>query len=189
LKALINDQVHSIVDCGCGNGFFQTYLREVFQATCVGVDFSPEMLRVNPNPDKIQASVTQLPFEDKAFDLAACSMLLHHLNAEEQHVAVSEMRRVARKYVFIAEPNRNNLANAAFGLLRAEERGLLHFNMPYLRHLCQDNGLEVLNAYVDCLLLPNAMPSFLFPVMRRLDSACFSSWFGFNCNILCRIRF
>jgi len=188
LKDMITGPVHSIVDCGCGNGFFQTHLKEVFQATCMGVDFSPEMLRINPNPDKIQASVTHLPFEDKTFDLATCSMLLHHLGDEERRVAVSEMHRVARKYVFIAEPNRNNIANAAFGLLRSEERGLLHFNMAYLRRLCQDNELEILNTYVDCLLLPNVMPLFLFPIMRKLDCTRLSSWFGFNCNILCRTK-
>lgn len=187
MKDLIPDVVCSILDCGCGNGFFQTFLEEVFQTTCVGIDFSAKMLQINPNKQKIMSVVTLLPFGDKTFDLVTCSMLLHHLTVAQQKIAINEMQRVAKKYIFIVEPNRNNLVNAVFMLWRPEEREGVRFNLKYLRYLCQSPRLEILNTYIDSLLLPNAMPIFLFPTMKKLDKTFLSSWLGFNCNILCRI--
>lgn len=74
------------------------------------------MLRINPNAQKTEASVVRLPFQDNSFDLATCSMLVHHLTIEEQQIAIKEMQRVSRKYVFFSEPNRNNLSNLVFAL-------------------------------------------------------------------------
>jgi len=186
LKARITTPVHSIADCGCGNGFFQIYLEREFGVPCIGIDFSTEMLRLNPCSNKICASVILLPFPENSFDLVTCSMLLHHLTHEEQLRALEEMNRVSRQYVFIAEPNRYNIANLIFALWRREERGLLSWEMGHLKQICIRSGLDVLYNYVDALLLPNAMPLWLFPLMQKLDATILSSWFGFTRNILCR---
>ena len=188
LKNLIPTKVTSILDCGCGNGFFQTFLSEAFQINCMGVDFSSKMLRVNPNAGKVAADIAAMPFENKYFDLVTCSMLFHHLSFDKQSAALKEMRRVARKYIFITEPNGNNLANVIFALFHPEERRLLDFDLRYLRKIFKENNLTILNAYVDSLLLPNATPRFMLPILRKLDKTALASLFGFNCNVLCCVQ-
>jgi SAM-dependent methyltransferase len=188
LKAFIPAPIHSIADCGCGNGFFQFYLEREFGAPCIGIDFSIEMLRINPCANKTCSSAMSLPFPDNSFDLVTCSMLLHHLSRPDQRRAMGEMSRIARHYVFIAEPVRNNVANVVFALSRRNERGLLPMGTRYLRQLCDQSGLEVLDIYVDALLLPNVTPLWLLPLMRKLDATRLSSRLGFTRNILCRPR-
>src|SRR3712207_7032884 len=38
-----------------------------------------------------------LPFDDGAFDVATCSLLLHHLEPDDATATLKEMRRVARR--------------------------------------------------------------------------------------------
>jgi SAM-dependent methyltransferase len=187
LKSLLNNvPIKSILDCGCGNGFFQTYLSEVFGLECAGIDFSKEMIRLNPNPRTYLASVTKIPFKDNSFDLVTCSQLLHHLSEEERLKALEEMRRVAKKYIFIAEPNRNNPFNTLFFLAKQEELGGLVFTTEYLKNLCRKRNLFIVKLYIDSLVLPNKTPLFLFPFFKILDKTFLNSWFGFNINFLCK---
>lgn len=188
LKYLTND-IHpqSILDCGCGNGFFQTYLSKTFNLECAGLDFSSEMIRFNPNPNTIIASVTNIPFKDNSFDIVVCHGLLHHLPKESHLLAVNEMARVARYYLFLAEPNRNNPAIALFSIIKPEERCALLFSKKYLQKLCKQNKqLSIVKIFTDLLVLPNKTPLFLFPVMKRLDKSSLSSYLGTMTNILCR---
>jgi len=187
LKTLLDGPIDSILDCGCGNGFFQTYLSEVFGLECAGIDFSKEMIRLNPNPRTYLASVTKIPFKDNSFDLVTCSELLHHLPRNQQQSAVKEMKRVAKSYIFISEPNRNNLANLLFFLLKPEEKGGLIFTKNYLNNLCsQHNDLIIIKSYKDSFVLPNKTPMIIFPFMKFLDKSFLSSWLGFAVNILCK---
>lgn len=84
LNAHILMPIRSIADCGCGNGFFQHYFEQVFGVPCVDIDFSTEMLRINPCANKICASVMALPFPDNSFDLvthAVCFSITSHVKS------------------------------------------------------------------------------------------------------------
>jgi len=155
----------SLLDIGCGNGFFTYYLEKSFDT--VALDFSYSMLKRNTSKMKLCGSAAELPFKNRSFDITFCSNLLHHL--DEPDIAISEMKRVSRKYVIISEPNRNNPLMFLFGLLKKEERGTLKFSLRYMKHLVERAGLGLIGASQRGIVLPNKTPDWLLPVLKRLD--------------------
>lgn len=155
----------SLLDIGCGNGFFTYYLEKSFDT--VALDFSYSMLKRNASKMKLCGSAAELPFKNRSFDITFCSNLLHHL--DEPEVAVSEMKRVSRRYVVISEPNRNNPLMFLFGLLKKEERGTLKFSLRYMKHLVERTGMGLIGASQRGIVLPNKTPDWLLPVLKRLD--------------------
>lgn len=156
----------SVLDVGCGNGVFTLYLRDRCKSV-VGVDFSANMLAENPCVPLIQADVAALPLEGDSFDVAFEANMLHHVGDPRQVVA--EMIRVARRWVILLEPNRNNPVMFAFGLLVAEERALLRSHAGYLRRLLEDNGLEVRLSLCTGMISQNNTPAALLPLLSCFD--------------------
>ena len=155
----------SLLDVGCGNGFFAYYFEGIYNT--FALDFSELMLGNNPCKKKICGSASKLPFGDDSFDITFCSNLLHHL--EEHEEAVSEMKRVSRKYVVISEPNRNNPLMFMFGLLKKTERGTLRFSLRYMQRLIEKAGLRLIRASNMGIILPNKTPGFLLSILKQLD--------------------
>ncbi len=143
-----------ILDVGCGNGYFTYYLNQ--HGATFGVDYAAAMLALNPEERLSQASAFDLPFADDSYDLVFCSNLLHHV--PEPAAVVREMRRVSRNYVVIHEPNRNNPAMLALGIVKLEERQSLQFTRAYVRTLAQQNDLHVLACETLGFVTPNRMP-------------------------------
>jgi ubiquinone/menaquinone biosynthesis C-methylase UbiE len=48
-----------------------------------------------------RADVRALPFDDRAFDVAHASMVLHHLEPSDADVAIREMARVSRRGIVL----------------------------------------------------------------------------------------
>ncbi len=157
--------VATVVDIGAGNGFF-TWLLEAW-GTAVAVDFARTMLRQHPSPRKVQADAAALPLADRSVDVAFCGNLLHHLDDAE--AAVREMARVAKQYVVLVEPNRNNPLMLAFGLLKREERGTIRLHRGELVRLLEAAGLEVVASTTLGAVLPNKTPTILLPLARLID--------------------
>jgi len=155
----------TLLDVGCGNGFFTYYFAEICQVT--GLDFSKQMLAINPHDKLVQGNAENLPFTDESFDITFCSDLLHHLKDHKK--ALQEMKRVAKKYVVISEPNRNNPFIFFFSLIKKEERGALKFTKNYLINLGQSLGLKVVNCSVTGLVFPNKTPKMLLPILKNLE--------------------
>jgi SAM-dependent methyltransferase len=96
----------SVLEVGCGEGKLADHLvrsaprPERFVAT----DLSLE--RQAPDIDPIiefsEASVYDLPFEDRSFDLVLCCEVMEHL--ERPREALAEVARVARNFVLISTP-------------------------------------------------------------------------------------
>lgn len=53
-----------------------------------------------------EADARRLPFDDGAFDVAHCSLLLHHLEPDEATASLRELRRVARSGVVVNDLRR-----------------------------------------------------------------------------------
>ena len=54
----------------------------------------------------IEADARRLPFEDDAFDVAHCSLLLHHLEPEDARAMLRDLHRVARSGVVVNDLRR-----------------------------------------------------------------------------------
>lgn len=96
-----------LLDCPCGAGrLWPVLLRHAKRL--FAADFSGEMLRQGrailggAGVPLAAATVGRLPFADRAFDVAVCHRLLHHLSAEERERALSELARVARRAVVVS---------------------------------------------------------------------------------------
>jgi ubiquinone/menaquinone biosynthesis C-methylase UbiE len=98
----------------------------------VGVDANPQVLRVarrltapNGAVELTEGDARHLPFTDLSFDVAHCSLLVHHLDADEVVAALGEMARVSRRGVVINDLRRGTvplLATVASTVLFARSR-------------------------------------------------------------------
>ncbi|MCB4790690.1 MAG: class I SAM-dependent methyltransferase [Elusimicrobia bacterium] len=158
-----------ILDVGCGNGFLTYYLEKCFSV--VGLDYSKEMLRINPCKNLVLGDVTALPFEDKSFDIVVCSGLLHHLDETSIRKALKEMKRVSRNYVVCCEPNRYNPMVFLFSIVKKEERGTLKISKNYLLNQLCDGEYCLSDVFTVGLVPPNKTPVFILPFLKMLDSS------------------
>lgn len=100
--------VNSILDAGAGEGFTLEFLRtKEIGKTYEGIDFLKTAVdigsKIHPKVKLKQASVYELPYKDKSFDLVLCTEVLEHL--EEPKKALKELFRVSGRYVLLSVPN------------------------------------------------------------------------------------
>jgi len=169
----------SILDVGCGNGFFTYYFSKL--AYTVGIDYSRYMLSINPSNPLIQGSALALPFKINSFDLVFCSNLLHHV--EDPTIVVKEMKRVSKKFVVLSEPNRSNPLMALFSATVPEERGALKFSLGYMGKLIELSGLKTIASCSMGSVVPNKTPLSLLKWFKRID---FKVPFGFYNVVISR---
>ena len=80
-------------------------------ADVVGIDISRGMLARAAAKNShlrttwIEMDASQLQFQDKAFDISAISLGLHHMPEAVQHRVLSEMHRVTKRLIVIVELN------------------------------------------------------------------------------------
>ena len=109
-KELLVDQAapaagQRILDLGCGTGTLaiQVKQREP-QAEVVGLDADPAMLsqarekaeRAGVELTLTEGFSTELPFEDRSFDLVLSTLFFHHLDPEPKRQTAREIARVLR---------------------------------------------------------------------------------------------
>jgi len=102
----------SVLDVGCGTGYFTRALASATGAQVSGVDINPEWLayarqRNASNLSYVVADARALPYETASFDLVVSLAALCFI--EEERAAVLEMLRVARRRVAIGLLNRRSL--------------------------------------------------------------------------------
>jgi SAM-dependent methyltransferase len=161
------DEVSSIFDVGCGDGFATYYLTEEVPLV-EGGDISELMLANNPlGRDKLKIiDAERLDLPDNSYDMTIMWEVLHHLDDPLQ--AVRELARVATRYVVVFEPNRANVLQVGFGLSSKEERGTLRSSKKYLEGLFNQAGLTILDSQFCGRIPPNKTPQPLFQVLKRM---------------------
>ncbi len=141
----------SMLDVGCGSGELLRYTAEFaraknIKARLAGLDLNPISASVSANgtSDFPEISITQgdafqLPFADGEFDYAISSLFFHHLTDEQVPHALGEMRRVARRGVFVIDLHRHPAAYRLY-LIFCKAFGIS-------RLVTEDGSLSVLRGF------------------------------------------
>lgn len=118
------------------------------------VDYSLEMLRIcrtngeTWGPRLAEATALNLPFADRAFDLAVSIRLSHHLPAREARLAhVREMMRVSRRSALITFFNemswKNQLRETQRRYLKSGKRSKYTLHRDEVRAVAAEQGFRV----------------------------------------------
>ena len=104
-----------ILDAGTGRGDIPIAFARHGWAT-TALDRNPNVLVVargetaeEPRVDVVEGDARSLPFEDGAFDVSHCSLLVHHLAPAEAVTVLRELGRVAKHGVVINDLRRGIL--------------------------------------------------------------------------------
>jgi ubiquinone/menaquinone biosynthesis C-methylase UbiE len=114
------------------------------QPRVVATDISAEILAIAKRGraeglEFALADARRLPFAEGSFDVATCSLLLHHLDADGAVAVLREMRRVSRRGVVV-----NDLVRTWHGYAGAWALSRLCTSNPLTRH---DAPVSVRRAY------------------------------------------
>jgi ubiquinone/menaquinone biosynthesis C-methylase UbiE len=110
MTELLNENIPlenlSVLDIGSGTGAWLAAINRFGLADARGVDFSKKMVyqavKNHPEIAFSQGSGENLQkFEDNSFDIVTASFVLHGMKKEKRTRVLSEMKRVAKKYVVI----------------------------------------------------------------------------------------
>jgi SAM-dependent methyltransferase len=104
---LFRSGAQNVLDAGCGEGYVYRAMKErSYAGRWAGFDSSPNAIDFarlkSPEVDWHVASIYQIPFEDRSFDLVISSEVLEHL--EEPEHALLEMARVSSHYLQLSVP-------------------------------------------------------------------------------------
>ena len=102
---VISLRCNSVLEVGCGTGIDLRLFPENFKVH--GVDLNDFALQIagekNPTFDFKKGSIASLPLEDSSVDFIFTHKFLNCLSDEDLEKGVSEMYRVARRYVVNCE--------------------------------------------------------------------------------------
>ncbi len=177
-------QINNVLDIGCGNGFFTVPLNKRL-SNVVGLDFSRRMLSLlkQEKIPLIRADSVYLPFKDRCFDLVFCANMIHHVN--NQILTIEEIKRVAKKYIVIIEPNKQNPLMFLLTKFRKEEDLRKFFFLNDLKALLKKYNLTVLDSFSIGSISPNQTPLLLAQFLKNFDSI--RNRFGLYNVIICEI--
>jgi ubiquinone/menaquinone biosynthesis C-methylase UbiE len=101
LESFENKGKLKLLDLGCGTGRFLELAKELNyeNKNLIGCDYSTSQLEIVKSKGfkTIQGELTNLPFENKSFDIIICIAAHHHLlDKEEQLKSLNEMKRVLK---------------------------------------------------------------------------------------------
>jgi 2-polyprenyl-3-methyl-5-hydroxy-6-metoxy-1,4-benzoquinol methylase len=96
----------SVLDAGCGEGETLARLGDVLGGRVAAIDILDECVAYTkqrlPHVDASTASVYELPFDDRSFDLVLCLEVMEHLDRPAQ--ALRELSRVSRRDLVVSVP-------------------------------------------------------------------------------------
>lgn len=101
---LIPSGIKTLADVGCGNGVFLHYiLQKRPEIEAIGVDRSQTALKF-VKAKKIEASIENLPLENKSIDCVTCLEVIEHLPIDIYEKGLDELARITGKTLIISVP-------------------------------------------------------------------------------------
>ncbi len=153
------------LEAGCGDGYISRFMEK--ETDLLGIDISKGMLAKNPANKKIMGSAYDLPFGDNSFDLVMESNMLHHLARPLD--CVTELKRVAKNYVFLSEPNARSWAIYISHYIDPDERQCCDYNLKFLERFLNDAGMETVAKKNYGRVPPNKARPFMLPFLIWLE--------------------
>lgn len=96
----INKECNTLLDVGCGRGFWLKELKNKTSLQLTGCDIF-ENLEI-PGITYMKGNIEKLPFADQSFDIVTCHHTIEHIR--DIHKAIAELKRVTRKQLIIVVP-------------------------------------------------------------------------------------
>lgn len=145
-----NPPQFSVLDVGAGSGellrAIAGWAKGERSARLVGLELNARSARAILEESKgfaeissIRADALRLPFADASFDYAICSLFTHHFTDEKVVRILSEMKRVARRKIFVIDLHRHALAYFLY-----TTAGKLFLYNRLIRH---DGALSILRSF------------------------------------------
>ncbi len=160
----------SLLDAGCGEGETLARLGGLLPSQVAAVDLSPEAVAFTanrfPGVEVRRASVLELPFDERSFDLVVCLEVLEHLERPES--ALAELARVAREAVVISVPHEPWFRSGS--LLRGKYVRSLGNHPEHLNHYRPASLRALLEPRFEVLDLGGSFP-WLVALCRPRDAA------------------
>lgn len=141
----------SVLDVGAGSGEILRTIggfarRQNRQARLYGLELNKRSAEAILEESKnfaeiksVQANALELPFADKTFDYAISSLFTHHLSDENIIRTLTEMKRVARRKIFVIDLHRHKSAYALYKIF------CLAFGISSL--VREDGSLSILRSF------------------------------------------
>lgn len=166
LKRLTKDNALSVLDIGCGGGFFLLNLsKQLPKLNYIGMDISAEAIQIAQQALQtwqLKHPFTQVtfqlqdlrqPLQDKMTDIILTTLVCHHLSDEELILFLQDLHRAARQAVIINDLHRHALAEKLYKLISPLFRnrlithdGLISIRRGFKRHewiaLLKKAGIE-----------------------------------------------
>lgn len=123
LLATIPCDVESIADIGCGPGLVNRFIPYYYNV--LGVDIDEKILS-QCKCKTVLGDILALPIESEAVDMALSSDVLEHIEEQSLAQAVAELKRIAKKYIYIQVPYEEILR---YGVVKCKSCGhIWHVN-------------------------------------------------------------
>ncbi len=143
IQRLIPHDVETLLDIGCGRCDIINSIADTrSDIRIVGVDMHPESLKYCKT-QTVTASLPDIPFADKYFDIVLCLQVLEHIPEKEYVNSLLEIERLSGRYIIIGVPFRENLLSKTVlcsncGTVSHADGHLREYNHSTLKHLFKD---------------------------------------------------
>jgi ubiquinone/menaquinone biosynthesis C-methylase UbiE len=129
-----NIEKFSVLDVGAGSGELLRVIAKFARkngraANLYGLELNARSARSILEESKdyseiraVRATALDLPFTDKSFDYAICSLFTHHFTDDNIVAILGELSRVARRKIFVIDLERRRAAHALYQIFCAAFR-------------------------------------------------------------------
>jgi SAM-dependent methyltransferase len=137
----------SLLDIGCGRGYFLQYLNNQGYKELLGMDPCKELIHESVFDNVQYGGFEDNEFPDGSVDVVFSCHTLHHLVDPYPVYALKEMLRIARKYVIIVEINNANIPMFLLSwFTRRVERNAFRYNLTKVKRLAMQGSEEIVFA-------------------------------------------